>query len=87
MVHPDGNITSIDETNDSPIIFDEIFNETVMEKMYGLGDYKLIVTCISAGDWEPLFNPIGVWPIISDTGNIVDVQINERYLAPPLDEA
>ena len=57
-----------------------------MEEMYGKGDYEVIVTCISAGDWTPLFDPLGIWPPISDTGNVVDIQIQETYLAPPLDE-
>jgi hypothetical protein len=86
LVHPDGNITSIRESDESPIMFDISFNETVMEEMYGLADYKLVVTCISAGDWEPLFSPLGIWPPISDTGNDVDIQIQETYLAPPLPE-
>jgi hypothetical protein len=86
LVHPDGNTTALGEMDDGPIMFDVSFNETVMEELYGLGDYELVVTCINAGDWEPLFSPLGIWPPISDTGNDVDIQIQETYLAPPLEE-
>jgi hypothetical protein len=86
LVHPDGNTTSLGERDEGPIMDAFTFNETVMEEMYGKGDYTVIVTCISAGDWMPLFDPLGIWPPIADTGNNVDIQIQETYLAPPLDE-
>lgn len=86
LVHPDGNTTPMGDSDEGPIMFDITFNETVMEEMYAKGDYKVIVTCMNAGDWTPLFDPLGVWPPISDTGNDVDIQIKEIYLAPPLPE-
>lgn len=85
LVYPDGNSTHLGENDDGTISGDKTFNETEIMKLYGMGDFSLVVSCISAGDWEPRLY-LGILPAIPDTGNVVDVQIEETYLAPPLDE-
>ena len=85
LVYPDGNSTHIGENDDGTITGDVPFNETEMMRLYDLGDFSLVVSCVEAGDWEPRLY-LGILPAIPDTGNVVDIQIEETYLAPPLDE-
>ena len=84
LVWPDGNNTSLGQTDAGRISFDISFSQEQMEELYGLGNYNLRVTCITAGDWEARVG-IGVLTM-PDTGNEVSVEIEEVYWAPPLPE-
>ncbi|MBN1389925.1 MAG: hypothetical protein JXA22_04715 [Candidatus Thermoplasmatota archaeon] len=84
LVWPDGNNTSLGETDTGRMNFDISFTQEQMEELYGSGDFRLRITCTSAGDWESRLSA-GILTM-PDTGNDVSVNIEEVYWAPPAEE-
>ncbi|MBN1538834.1 MAG: hypothetical protein JW939_01715 [Candidatus Thermoplasmatota archaeon] len=83
LVWPDGNNTSLGQTDTGRISFDMTFSKQQMEELYGLGNFRLVITCISAGDWEARLSA-GILTM-PDNGNDISVEIEEVYWAPPVE--
>lgn len=84
LVWPDGNNTSFGQSDTGRISSDITFSKEQMETLYGLGNFRLVITCISAGDWEARVSA-GILTM-PDNGNDISVEIEEVYWAPPVEE-
>jgi hypothetical protein len=85
LTTPDGTIKEEGPSTGGFITLDYTIDQEEDPENNGIGEYQIVVTCIDAGDHEPMLNFANI-RTRADNGNAWDLNIDVKYMGPEVQE-